>query len=101
MIGLALSLVGLTVAVHVIAATFTRQRPATGLIASAQLGVPSAVVALGLQGGALSPEQAGAIIAASIVSLGVCSIGVLLLARETVEEPLAPPGGASPGHSTT
>jgi len=37
MIGLALALVGLTAAVHVLAASVTRQRTAAGLLASAQL----------------------------------------------------------------
>ncbi len=48
MIGPALALAGLTAAVHLLAARVMRQPPAAGLLASAQLGVPAAIVALGL-----------------------------------------------------
>ncbi len=48
MIGLALALAGLTAVVHVLAARMTRRPPAAGLLASAQVGVPAAIVALGL-----------------------------------------------------
>ena len=47
MIGLPDALVAVTAVVHVLAARMTRQPPAVGPLASAQLGVPAAIVALG------------------------------------------------------
>lgn len=79
--GLAVALALVTVAVHVLAALITRQPPATGLLASAQLGVPAAVVAVGLPEHVITPAQGAAIITASMISLGVCAGGAALLAR--------------------
>jgi Kef-type K+ transport system membrane component KefB len=81
MIGLALALAFLTAAVHLVAAAATHQRLATGLIASAQLGVPAAVAALGLNERVITPAQAGAIVAASLMSLAVCAAGTIMLER--------------------
>ena len=56
---------GLAVAVavlHVLAGLMLRQRPAVGLVASAQLGVPAAVVSVGLSQGALTASQGAALI---------------------------------------
>ncbi len=83
MIALTLSLVGLTVAVHVVAARLTRQPFAAGLLASAQLGVPSAIVALGLTAHVITPTQGAAIVAAALISLAVCGTGAVLLARRS------------------
>lgn len=85
---LAGALAALNVAVHGGAALLTRQRLASGLVAAAQMGVPAAVVSLGLGEGILSPGQGAAIIAASLVSLGVCAAGAALLERQ---RPLATP----------
>jgi Kef-type K+ transport system membrane component KefB len=74
---LALLTVG-AVVVHVIAAICTGLRPAYGLVASAQLGVPSAVATIGLASGALRPGQAAAIIGAAAASLAVAAIGAAL-----------------------
>ena len=52
------------------------------LIATAQLGVPAAVVALGLQQEVLTPAQGAAIITAALGSLGIATLGTTLLARE-------------------
>jgi len=81
MIGLALALVGVTAAVHVIAAWVTGQPRAAGLLASAQLGVPAAIVALGLAERVLTATQGAAIVTAAIISLAVCSVGAAALAR--------------------
>jgi Kef-type K+ transport system membrane component KefB len=78
---LALALVVLNVAAHGLAAMVTRQRPAAALIASAQLGVPAAVVTLGLQEHVLSAAQGAAIITAALASLGIATLGATLLAR--------------------
>ena len=47
----------------------------SGLLAAAEMGVPSAVAALGLASNVLRPGQAAAIIGAAAVSLAVASIG--------------------------
>jgi Kef-type K+ transport system membrane component KefB len=79
MIGLALALVALTALVHVIGARATRLPPAAGLLASAQLGVPAAIVALGLPAHVITPSEAAAIIAASLISLALCTAGAARL----------------------
>ena len=65
------------------------------LIASAQLGVPAAVVTLGLQGNLLTAAQGAAIITAALISLGVATLGTALLAREAREAD-AKAAGAAP-----
>jgi Kef-type K+ transport system membrane component KefB len=79
--GLAGALVALNVAVHLIAARIVRQPKAAGLVTSAQMGVPSALVALGLPEHVLTATQAAAIILAALASIGVCSAGALGLER--------------------
>ena len=85
MLALAGSLAALNVVIHVIAVTLTRKPVAAGLAASAQLGVPAAIASLGLSEHVLSAEGATAIIAAALVSLGVCTLGVELLIRHEAE----------------
>jgi Kef-type K+ transport system membrane component KefB len=80
-LALAGSLIALNVAVHCLAAVGSRQRLAAGLVSSAQLGVPAAVVALGLVEGVISPGQGAAIVVAALLSVGVCATGAALLAR--------------------
>jgi Kef-type K+ transport system membrane component KefB len=79
MLGLALALAALTLGAHLAVALTTRQRPAAALLASAQLGVPAAVAALGLSEGVITADQAGAIITAALISLAACAIGAALL----------------------
>jgi Kef-type K+ transport system membrane component KefB len=78
---LAFALVVSTLVVHLLVGVATRQRPAAALLGCAQLGVPAAVVALGLSDHVLSPGQAAAIIAAALITLGASAIGAELLAR--------------------
>jgi Kef-type K+ transport system membrane component KefB len=68
---LAVAIVG----VHVAAARIVRLPSATGLVASGQMGVPAAVVAVGLETGVLSGGQAAAILAATLASVGVMAVG--------------------------
>jgi Kef-type K+ transport system membrane component KefB len=83
MLALAAALAVLNVAIHLIAAALGRVSLGAGLAASAQLGVPAAVASLGLAEGVLSGEVATAIVASSLVSLAVCTVGVQrLLAGE-------------------
>ena len=80
---LALVLAAVAVAVHVAAAVLRgeRHRVATGLTASAQLGLPAAAASLGLTSGALSPAVAAALVAAGCLTLIPSIAGADLLAR--------------------
>jgi hypothetical protein len=60
---------------------FVRRPVVTGMVASAQLGVPAAIATLGLSEHVLSADVATAIVAAALVSLGVCTVGVGRLVR--------------------
>jgi Kef-type K+ transport system membrane component KefB len=74
---------------HVIAARVAGHEKfiATGLAASAQLGMPAAAASLGLSSGLLGPAEAAALVAGGCLTLIPATIGSLLLAR----------GSASPG----
>lgn len=80
-LGLAAVLLALNVLVHLIAARLTRQSPAAALVATAQLGVPAAVVTLGLRDRVIDPAQAAAIMVAALASIGLATYGTALLAR--------------------
>ena len=95
MLALAGSLAALNVLIHVIAVALTRKPVAAGLAASAQLGVPAAIASLGLSEHVLSAEGATAIIAAALVSLGVCTLGVERLIRHEAEVMPVPETGLS------
>jgi Kef-type K+ transport system membrane component KefB len=79
------------VAVHVLAGQVIRAPIWTALIVTAQLGVPAAVVKLGLSDGVLRPGQGAAIILGALVSLLVCAVGTALAGRT------APGTGPAPG----
>jgi len=70
-----------TLAVHVIGGRIAGFRPAFGLVASAQLGVPLALVTLGQSQGWLSGEEASAFVVASLVSVAVSAYGANRLGR--------------------
>jgi hypothetical protein len=76
MLALAAALAALNVVIHLAASMLGRLPASSGLTASAQLGVPAAVASLGIADGVLSPQIAAAIVASSLVSLGVCTLGV-------------------------
>ncbi len=76
---LAVALVVGTALVHIVGAVSSRQPAAAGLVASAQLGVPAAVAAIGLQKAILTPAQASAIMLAAVGTLGLACIGVAAL----------------------
>jgi Kef-type K+ transport system membrane component KefB len=96
MLALAGTLAVLNVLIHLAAVAMAGRPLSAGLAASAQLGVPAAVASLGLAEGVLSDTVATAIVAASMVSLGVCTIGVeLLVGRESHDKVVpAPAPGA-------
>jgi Kef-type K+ transport system membrane component KefB len=81
LLALAGVLAALNVAIHVLAVIFVRRPVVTGMVASAQLGVPAAIATLGLSEHVLSADVATAIVAAALVSLGVCTVGVGRLVR--------------------
>ncbi|MGI8803757.1 MAG: cation:proton antiporter [Solirubrobacteraceae bacterium] len=78
---LAVLLAVLAILVHVAVAALIRAPAAVGLLASAQMGVPAAVIALGLPAHAIDQGQASAIFCAALVSIGACSAGAALLRR--------------------
>ena len=82
LVGLAAAIVGLSVGIHLVAAMLTRQPLAAGLVATAQFGVPAAVVTLGLQEHVISAAVGGAIIAAALATLATTVVGTSLLRRE-------------------
>jgi Kef-type K+ transport system membrane component KefB len=79
---LTVALLILNVAAHLLAAGLSHQRAPAALIATAQPGVPAAVVTLGLQEKVLTAAQGAAIITAALASLGIAALGTTLLARE-------------------
>jgi Kef-type K+ transport system membrane component KefB len=87
LIELAGALTALNLIVHLLAARITGQPRATGLVASAQLGVPSALVALGLPKHVLTAPQAAAIIVAALLSIVACSVGALGLEQQRTRAP--------------
>ena len=80
-----------TVVPHLIAARVAGHERylATGLAASAQLGMPAAAASLGLSTGLLSPAEAAALVAGGCLTLIPATMGSLLLAR----------GGSAPSRS--
>lgn len=93
---LAIGLAVGTVITHVIAARVAghERHVATGLAASAQLGMPAAAASLGLSTGLLGPAEAAALVAAGCLTLVPATVGSLLLARS------APPSSAPQPEST-
>ena len=77
--------------VHLVAAGVWGLPIAAGLITSAQLGIPAAVVSLGLYSRALRPGQGAAIMTAVPVTLLGCAVGSLLLGgRPQITDASAP-----------
>jgi Kef-type K+ transport system membrane component KefB len=87
-------IVGIPV-VHVLGGMAVRAPVWVGLVVSAQLGVPAAIVKLGLAGRILRPGEGGAIIVAALASLGICAAGAALSGRSSVQ-PTAASGPAGP-----
>lgn len=79
---LAVTMAVAAVIVHLVAAAVAaeKQRAPTGLLASAQLGLPAAAAALGLASHTLSPAIAAALVAAGCLTLVPATIGAILLA---------------------
>jgi Kef-type K+ transport system membrane component KefB len=96
-------------ALHVLGALVTGQPLASGLAATAQLGLPAGVATLGLQEHVLTPGQAAAILLAALATIAASAAGVALLARSRTTatppppaprpDPAPAPGEASPSPS--
>jgi Kef-type K+ transport system membrane component KefB len=91
------ALIVLNVVIHALAALATRQPRSAGLIATAQLGVPAAVVQIGLQEHVITPGLGAAVTLAALATLGLSALGTNLLARRT--QPLPAPPRAQPAPS--
>jgi Kef-type K+ transport system membrane component KefB len=81
---------GLVVAaavVHVVVALVLRRPAAVGLLGTAALGVPSAVVSIGLAQGVLDAGEGAAVISAVLVTIAISAAGGALIGRRgaTVE----------------
>jgi Kef-type K+ transport system membrane component KefB len=83
-----------TTLVPVLAAMIVRLPFTSGLLAAAEIGVPSAVASLGLASNALQPGQAAAIVGAAVVSLAATSVGAIRLGLNPRINPRAPDAGA-------
>ena len=83
-IALALLMAAGATAVHVLAALITgrAQRLPTGLLGSAQLGLPAAAATLGLQAHTLSPAAAAALVAGGCLTLIPATVGATLIGRK-------------------
>ncbi len=66
------------------------RRVPSGMLASAQLGLPAAAAALGLASGALSPPLAAALVAGGCLTLIPATAGAMLLAAGRSATELAP-----------
>lgn len=93
-IALAASMAVAATAVHVLAAVVagSERRVPSGLLASAQLGLPAAAASLGLATGALGPPVAAALVAGGCLTLIPATAGSVLLAGG------GKPAGAAPAH---
>jgi Kef-type K+ transport system membrane component KefB len=69
------------IAIHIVAAAVWRLPVAMGLVGSAQLGVPSAVVSIGLATNQLTAAQGAAVMASLLITLGACAAGGAMLGQ--------------------
>jgi Kef-type K+ transport system membrane component KefB len=82
--------------VHLFAALVIRAPAWVGLIVTAQLGVPAAVVRLGLTDGVLRAGQGAAIILAALASLGICAAGTAIANAAGPRASVSARGAAAP-----
>jgi Kef-type K+ transport system membrane component KefB len=90
------ALIVLNLVIHAVAALATRQPPSAGLIATAQWGVPAAVVQIGLKQRVITPALGAAVTLAALATLALCALGTDLLARRAQPLPAPPEAGPSP-----
>ncbi len=87
---LAAVLATLAILAHVLVSLLIRAPAAVGLLASAQMGVPAAVIALGLPAHAITQGQASAIFCAALASIAACAAGAQLLRPARPAVPATP-----------
>ena len=80
-------LVVVATTLHVLVAIVLRRPVAVGLLATAALGVPSAVVSIGLAQGVLDAGQAAAIVSAVLATIAVSAAGGAILSRHAGPTP--------------
>jgi Kef-type K+ transport system membrane component KefB len=80
-LALAGTLAAVSIAVHLVAGLLWRLPLGLGLVASVQLGVPAAVVSIGLATNQLTAAQGAAVMASLLVTLGACAIGGAMLGQ--------------------
>jgi Kef-type K+ transport system membrane component KefB len=73
---------GVAIIIHIASALVWRLPLGMGLLASAQLGVPAAVVSIGLTTKQLTAAQGAAVMASLLLTLGACAVGGFLLGHE-------------------
>lgn len=78
-LALAGMLSAVAIVIHVAAALVWRLPIAIGLVASAQLGVPAAVVSIGLATNQITAAEGAAVMVAALVTLAACAAGDALL----------------------
>ena len=87
---LAIVLAAAAIVIHVAAALVWRVPVALGLVASAQLGVPAAVVSIGLATNQITAAQGAAVMASLLLTLGACAVGSVLLGPGSLTDASAP-----------
>ena len=97
--GMAVMLAVLTVAVHVLVSVAIRAPRSVGLLASAQVGVPAAVITLGLADHTLTQAQASAIFCSALASIAACAAGAAILRRSGGDHAGGDGAGRGAGHS--
>ena len=95
------ALIVLNLVIHALAALATRQPPSAGLIATAQLGVPAAVVQIGLQEHVITPALGAAVTLAALATLAVCAAGTDLLSRRAMTPSRVAESAARPVTATS
>jgi Kef-type K+ transport system membrane component KefB len=92
---LAVALAAVNLVVHLATARLSGLAVRHGLVATAQLGVPAAVAAIGLDRRVLSPGVCAAILAAALATLAYTAVGTALAVRESAAV-AATPATATP-----
>jgi len=78
------------IAIHVVTAALWKLPVSMGLLASAQLGVPAAVVSIGLATKQITAAQGAAVMAALLLTLGACAVGGAMLGQGRLTDANAP-----------
>jgi Kef-type K+ transport system membrane component KefB len=84
---------------HLVVAVVMRMPWPAGLLASAQLGLPAGVVALGLSEHILKAGQGAAIVGAALITLAASSTGAALLSRRTPAAAAVPQPAVAPAET--